>query len=172
MKKNLLSVLILALLVVNMIMTGIMMFSVTSTNKKTAAIVGQIASVLEIDLSTADGGEESSHAVSIEDTATYDIEGELTIPLKTGADGKDHYAIVSVSLSMDTKDDGYKSYGEAIADRESLIKGEIVEAFRSHTIEELKTDENVVKDDILARLQTMFDSKFIYKISFRGIMLQ
>lgn len=171
MKKNLLSVLILALLLVNLILTGIMMFSVTSTNKKTAAIVGQIASVLEIDLSTSQGGEEAT-AVSIEDTATYDIEEELTIPLKAGADGKDHFAIVSVSLSMNTKDEGYKSYGETIADRESLIKGEIVEAFRSYSIEEVKTDETVVKDDILARMQKMFDSQFIYKVSFRGIMLQ
>ncbi len=171
MKKNLLSILILALLLVNLILTGIMMFSVTSTNKKTAALVGQIASVIDIDLKAA-GGEEAEVSVPISDTVTYDIEEELTIPLKVGADGKDHYAIVSVSLSMNSKDDGYKEYGETLKDRQSLIKGEIVEAFRSYSIEEIKTDESVVKDDILARMQKMFDSKFIYKVSFRGIMLQ
>ena len=171
MKKNLLSVLILALLVVNVILTAIMMFSVTSTNKKTAAIVNQIASVLELDISS--GEEESGEvAVSIEDTAIHDIEEELTIPLKAGADGKDHYAVVSVSLSMNMKDDGYKSYGENIGNQESLIKGEIVEAFRSYTLEEIKADEEVVREDILNRIQKLFDSKFVYKISFRGIMLQ
>lgn len=170
MKKNLLSILILALLLVNVILTAITMFSVTSTNKKTANIVGQIASVLQLDLGTDEEGEKV--AVSMEDTATYDIEEEMTIPLKLGADAKDHYAIVSVSLSMNTKSDGYKKFGETISEKESLIKGEIVEAFRSYTIEEVKADENVVVDDILNRLQKMFDSDFIYKVSFRGVMYQ
>ena len=48
MKKNLLSVVILALLVVNLILTGIMMFSCVSANKKTAALVNDIASVLDL----------------------------------------------------------------------------------------------------------------------------
>ena len=43
MKKNLLSILILSLLVVNIVMTAIMLFSVIGTNKKTAAIVTDIA---------------------------------------------------------------------------------------------------------------------------------
>lgn len=171
MKKNLLSILILALLVVNVILTSITMFSVTSTNKKTATIVGQIASVLQLNLST-DGEDGSEATVSMEDTATYDIEEELTIPLKIGADAKDHYAVVSVSLSMNTKSAGYKTYGAEMDSRASLIKGEIVDAFRSYTIEELKADENVVTEDILKRLQKMFDSDFIYKVSFRGVMYQ
>ena len=50
MKKNLLSVVILALLVVNLILTGIMMFSCVSANKKTAALVNDIASVLDLEL--------------------------------------------------------------------------------------------------------------------------
>ena len=54
MKKNLLSIVILALLIVNLVLTSIMMFSVMSTNKKTAAVVTDIASVLQLEL----GGEE------------------------------------------------------------------------------------------------------------------
>ena len=171
MKKNLLSILILALLLVNVILTGITMFSVTTTNKKTAAIVSQIASVLQLDLSTTDTEAETA-SVKMEDTATYDIADEMTIPLKLGADGKDHYAVVSVSLSMNMKSPGYKTYGEGIGDRESLIKGEIVNAFRNYSIEEVKADEDAVLQDILTRLQKMFDSDFIYKVSFRGVMYQ
>ena len=53
MKKNLISVLILALLVVNLVLTSIMMFSTMSSVKKTSALVTSIASVLNIEL----GGE-------------------------------------------------------------------------------------------------------------------
>ena len=43
MKKNLISVIILALLIVNVVLTAIMMFSVTSASRKTAALVDNIA---------------------------------------------------------------------------------------------------------------------------------
>ena len=50
MKKNLISIIILALLIVNIVLTAIMMFSVTTTNRKTAALVGDIASAISLDL--------------------------------------------------------------------------------------------------------------------------
>lgn len=171
MKKNLLSVLILALLLVNVILTAVTMFSVTSTNKKTATIVNQIASVLQLELST-NGTDEAARTVSIEDTVTHDIEEEMTIPLKTGEDGEKHFALVSITLSMDKTSKGYKSYGENIGDNESLLKGEIIDAFKKYTIEEVEADDSVVIQDILERFQKMFDSDFIYKVSFRSVMYQ
>ena len=50
MKKNLLSVLILVLLVVNIILSVIMMASVVGTNKKTGELVTSIATVLKLEL--------------------------------------------------------------------------------------------------------------------------
>ena len=44
------------------------------------------------------------------DTETYDFAESLTIPLKKDADGKDHYALVTVSLAMNTKDEDYATY--------------------------------------------------------------
>ena len=46
MKKNLISIIILALLVVNIVLTAIMMFSVTGAANKTAALVDNIATAL------------------------------------------------------------------------------------------------------------------------------
>ncbi len=48
-KKNLLSIIILALLVVNLVMTAIMMFSVINVSNKNAKLVGDIAAVLSIE---------------------------------------------------------------------------------------------------------------------------
>ena len=58
MKKNLISIIILALLIVNIVLTAIMMFSVTTTNRKTAALVGDIASAISLDLGTGEIGEQ------------------------------------------------------------------------------------------------------------------
>lgn len=173
MKKNLLSVLILALLIVNIVLTAIMMISVTSTNKKTAAVIGDIATILNLELEKgSESGEGDEAEISIKDTTVYNIEDKMTIPLRVGEDGKQHYAIVSVSLAMNNKHDDYKTYGETIKEQESLIKGEINEAFSSYSMEDLQVDPDVVREDILKRVQKLFDSDFIYKVTFRDMTKQ
>ncbi len=174
MKKNLLSILILALLIVNLVFSTVIMISVTSTNKKTAAVIGDIATILNLELESGKAGEEIVE-VSIDDTAVYDIADQMTIPLKKGEDGQDHFALVSVTLAMNTKHDDYETYGDAesMAGKESLIKGLIVEAFGSYTMEQLKADNGeAVREDILQRIQSMFDSDFIYKVTFRDMIEQ
>ena len=97
MKKNLISIVILALLIVNIVLTAIMMFSVTSTNKKTAALVTDIASAISLDLGSNEV-EEEVEAVPMENIVPYTI-ADMTIPLRKGEDEKDHYALLSVILS-------------------------------------------------------------------------
>ena len=80
MKNNLISVVILALLVVNIVFSAITLFSVAGTNKKTAALVTDIASAIKLDLDLADPNA-GEPVVPMADVATYDI-AELTIPLK------------------------------------------------------------------------------------------
>lgn len=166
MKKNLLSILILALLIVNIVLTAIMMVSVTSTNKKTAAVIGDIAKILNLELDKGSNEEEGEKTISIEDTAEYTIPDEMTILLKQGEDGKDHYALVAVTLAMDMKNEGYATYGETIGDKANLIKGEVVDAFSHYTVEQLQSDNDAVREDILDRLHALFGSDFIYKVTF------
>ena len=89
MKKNLLSVIILALLVVNLALTGVMMFSTVSANKKTVALVDQIAAILNMEVKP-ELDTESAKEVSILDTDTYNIADEMVITLKKGEDGAEH----------------------------------------------------------------------------------
>lgn len=171
MKKNLLSIIILALLIVNLVFSTVIMISVTSTNKKTAAVIGDIARILNLELEDTEGGD-AEKTVSVEDTAVHDIEEQMTILLKKGADGKDHYALVSVSLAMNTKHKDYETYGASIGEKESLIKGEVIDVISSYTMEELQADTDGAREKILQRIQEMFDSEFIYKVTFRDILQQ
>ena len=172
MKKNLLSIIILALLIVNIVLTSIMMFSVTGTSKKTAALVNDIAAVLDLELEANSDDEEKVVEVAMEDMEVYELSEKLTIPCKKGEDGKDHYYIANVSLSMNTKDKGYKKYYETIGTKESLIESEIFEVFSNYTLDEVVADTEGIKEEILGRIQKMFDSEFIYKVSFSGTLYQ
>ncbi|MDD3205305.1 MAG: flagellar basal body-associated FliL family protein [Lachnospiraceae bacterium] len=172
MKKNLLAILILALLIVNIVLTSIMMFSVTSASNKTAALVTDIASIIQLDVGTPATGGASAEPVPIEHTEVYDIADKMTIPLAKSSDGADHYALVSVSLSMNTKDEGYKSYGATIDTKASLIKSTIIEVIGTYTLEEAQADQSTMRQEILEKVQAMFDSSFIYDVSFSDIMFQ
>lgn len=174
MKKNMISIIILALLIVNIVLTAIMMFSVTNASKKTAALVDNIATALDLELTAQNGGEDAEEeAVPMTDTETYQISESMTIPLKSGeGDDKDHYCLVSVTLSINTKDKGYKTYGSDLSEQENLIKSEINDTFAQYTVDEAKNNQDQIKQEILERVQTMFDSKFIYNVSFSDIMFQ
>lgn len=172
MKKNLLSVVILALLIVNLVLTSVMMFSVMSTNKKTGAVVSDIASILKLELGEAGEGEAAAPAVSMEDTDVYNIEEEMTIPLTKGADGEEHYALVQASLSMDTKNKDYKTYSATLDEKVTLIQGEITDVIGKYTADEIQPRTEDIKEEILSNIQEMYGSDFIYKITFSKLIVQ
>lgn len=168
MKKNLMSVIILALLIVNIALTAVMLFSVTSTNKATADLIARISGAMDMELSSADGST-FKPAVPIENIASYDIADTMTIRLKQDEDGGEHYIMVAVTLSMDTEHEDYKTYGETLGDRESLIKSEIISVVGGYTMDEAQADEEALKQAILERIQNMFGSDFVFKVDFRDV---
>lgn len=173
MKKNLISVIILALLIVNVILTGVMMFSVTSAANKTSALVDDIAAALNLELmSDSDNVSENSVAVPLGDTEVYDIEDEFTVKLAKGIDGEDHYGLFSVSLSMNMEDDGYGDYGATVANYESKIKSIIIDVVSSYSIDEADEKKDEMLGEILNQIQTMYDSTFIYEVYFRNVTFQ
>lgn len=168
MKKNLMSVIILALLIVNIALTAVMLFSVTSTNKATADLIGRISGAMDMELSSA-GGTAFKPAVPIENVVTYDIADSMTIRLKQDEDGTEHYIMVAITLSMDSEHEDYKDYGTTLESRESLIKSEIISVVGQYTMAEAQADEAALKQAILERIQNMYGSDFIYKVDFRDV---
>ena len=165
MKRNLLSIIILALLVVNIVLSAIMMVSVSSASRKTAELVADISTIVGIEINGLPQSE-YTQTVSMENTAVHNIEGELTIPLKKGDDGEDHYAVGSVSLSLDTKNKDYKKYSETMADMDGIIKDIVFEVMGKYTVDEARSDSQEIKAEILAQLQEKFGSTFIYSVSY------
>lgn len=167
MKKNLLSIIILALLIVNIVLSAIMMVSVSSASKKTAALVADISSIIGLEINGLEKSGVAS-AVSMADTEVYNITDELTIPLKTGEDGKAHYAVGKVSLSMNKAHEDYATYGaaETFATKEGLITDIIYSVFANYTLEEAQSNTDQIKAEILQRIQELFGSDFIYGVSY------
>ncbi len=174
MKKNLMSVIILALVAVNVVLTGIIMFSTVSANRKTIALVDDIAAILNLELEKSTGTEEAAEEEMVlpENSEVYDIADSMTVALKDSGDGKDHYAMCSVSFSINTQHDDYKTYQPMMAAKESKIKSEIIEVVGQYTKEEAQANVHGIEEAILAKVQAMFDSTFVYEAYFRDIKFQ
>lgn len=171
MKKNMLSVLILALLIVNVALTSIMMFTMMGTNKKTAKLIDGISTALSLEITDpSEEGAEAEAEVAMEDIKVYQIPDQLTIGLAKGADGKAHYCVVSISLSLNTKDPDYEKYNATLGDNVDMIKDKIFQVVGSHTIEEAESNTDGLREEILEAIQQMYGSKFVYNIVFRDIM--
>lgn len=175
MKKNLISIIILALLIVNIVLTAVMMLSVTGAARRTSAFIDNVATALNLELTAqTDSGERE--VVPIENTATYSISEKMTIPLKDSIDDEgnrtSHFCMASISFSINKKNDGYKKYTEDLSPQEERIKDMINTVFAQYTLEEAKGNEETLKAEILGEIQKIYDSDFIFDVGFGSILYQ
>ena len=171
MKKNLMTVVVLALALVNLVLTAVLTITILPETKKANELITRVCSAIDLELRSGAVTADTMH-VPLDKVSTYDIE-EMTINLKDSGDGKKHYATVAVSLSMNTESDGYKEYGgEKLAERLSLIKNQINSIISGYTYEEFTADQQAVQNAILAGLQQLFNSDFIVSVGFSTVTSQ
>lgn len=176
MKKNLLSVLILVLMVVNIAMSAVMMISVSGTNQKTAALLDSIGAAMNLEL-FAPG---SATEVPLSDSEPYGL-GTMTIHLDyskiMNADGtvttsdKQVYIVFDISLLQNTKHDDYAIYGGSnISTYEAQIKDAVETVVSAYTEEECRAYLNEdIRNEILKAIQDLFQSKFVYQITLSNV---
>ena len=171
MKKNLMSVVILALVLVNLILTAVLTITVLPETKKANELITQVCSAINLELESGSVKSDAS-SVPIDKLATYDISDSMTINLKDSGDGKEHYAVITVSLFMNKDSKGYKSFGEFMEEKKNLVMSEITSVVSGFTYDEFKSDQQGVQDAIVADLQKLFDSDFIVSVGFPTVTCQ
>lgn len=164
MKKNLITVITLALVVVNLVLTVILTITILPETQKANELITKVCSAIDLDLES--GSAISNANIPIDQIEVYNIDDEQTINLKQDGDGKDHFAMLTVSISMDTKNSDYKDLKPQVEEKVNLIKGDINNIVSQYTIDEIKNNQSAVQDEILKDLQKMFGSDFIVAVGF------
>lgn len=171
MKKNLMTVITFALVLVNLVFTVVLTITVVPEAQKANELITKVCAAIDLDLESGDNGGTTS--IPIEDIEVYDIADQLTINLrKTEGDKKDHYAILTIALSINTKSDDYKAYSESLSTKEGLIKTQINNVVSGYTMEEIQSDPAAVQKAILKELQKMFSTDFIVGVGFSSATYQ
>lgn len=164
MKKNLITVITLALVVVNLVLTVILTITILPETQKANELITKVCSAIDLDLES--GSATSNANIPIDQIEVYNIDDEQTINLKQDGDGKDHFAMITVSISMDTKNSDYKDLKPQVEEKVNLIKVDINNIVSQYTIDEIKNNQSAVQDEILKDLQKMFGSDFIVAVGF------
>jgi len=168
MRKSIINIIILAVCIINVVLCGILVFAIVPAMTSTNRLVTSICELIDLELEGKElddnGGE-----IPIDKIVVHDIADEMTITLKKGSDGKTHYAIVKVSISMNSTHEDYATYSTVLPTQESLIKSKVVDIVSKYTLEQASAYTDVVEDDILEALRAMYKSEFIIDVNFRGL---
>ncbi len=165
MKKNMLAVLILVVLVVNLTLTAYTIFTVVPNAKRTDELITKIMQIIDLELESP-LPKDINIEYSILDVVKVNLD-EMTANLKIGEDGKPHYAKITGSLTINTKDEDYKDLGPKVDEMKSDIVSFFILEVSKYTREELGTTEayEEVKAKILSDIQSLFNSRMIVDIT-------
>lgn len=159
--------LILALLVVNLVLTAITMISIVPSAKKSNELISEVCTALDLEL--ASGRSANLSSVPIENLVPYTLDGSVTVNLRNSDDGKEHYAVVSVVLSLDNSNEDYEKIGKEGIEAnvyDSNIKNIVNDVVHTYTKEEIHADPEHAEKEILERLQGFFDSNVVVDVGF------
>ncbi len=167
MKKNLLSVIILALVFANFVLTAVLMFTILPQTQKANALITRVCEAIDLELNS--GAATGLSNLPVSQIETYDVAagGTMTINLKDG-----HYAILAVAISVNNESEIYKdSTTTSLSTKESIIKDTIIQTVRQYGKEDLTNDIEGVKAEILKQMQKTFGADFVVGISFPTVTI-
>lgn len=168
MKKNLMSVLIMALVFVNVVLSGVIMMTLVPAAKQSNELIEQVCGAINLELES--GKQFNANTIPIDQTEVITLTGDEvpTYTLKEGADGERHYVVTKVSITLNKADSDYETARPLIDGREVLLREVISDTFLKYTLDSITTPEGQeeVRNDMLEQMQELFDSDFIVAVNF------
>ena len=163
MKKNLISVIILALVFANFVLTALLLFTVLPQTKKANQMIEDVCAAIDLELNSGDADQE-----------IYKLNGgeKMTMTFApTQGDSKDHHLIANFSLTMNKKSDGYSAYGPTtLTEQEERIKNLICGIIDNYDVNAFKHDKDTVYKEILMELQKMYGGDFIVGVNVSEVL--
>ena len=173
MKKSFLQIITLALVVVNMVLSVLLVFTCMPAIRKTSNLVDRICEIVDMDVAGPNGELETVDIKNLEEVAvTFNGETDTQLNLKTGDDGKGHHIQVGVTIVVDKSHKDYKTMRPTIDTAMSMIDSKVIEVLTKYTMEQANNNKEEIRKELLGELQTLFNSTFIYDISFTSFITQ
>jgi flagellar basal body-associated protein FliL len=161
MKKNILTIIIMAISLINTALIAVLIFSIVPAANRTTTFVNKIASIVDLELESPNPEDE----ITVADITNYPFTESIVSSLKSD-DGKSHYLTVDITLQENMKNKDYAELSTKVQENESAISEIIETEFAKYTRQDLENEtiKDKVKADLLAKIQEYFDSDFIINV--------
>lgn len=169
MKKNILTIVIMAATLVNVILSLVLVFTVMPAMNKTSALIDKVASV--IDLEIEDANEEQEYTIDDLETYVKKYEAAVNINLKKDAgDDANHYAQLSGwTLSFNSKADDFSDVNKSVQAKDVYVDDIVKETIGSYTASTI--DVIKCKTEIIKKIREKYNTKAIVDISLTDLVI-
>lgn len=174
MKKSTLNIVILTLVLINLALNVLMIFSVVPTANKTNQLISKIAGIIDLQLEPE--METESGALSVEQIDTRIVSAsdggtKITISVPS-SDGKNHYVVTSIAVSLNKSHADYTKLAESFTNAQSMIISKAEAIIASYSYEDATSSKTEMQNRLLEEVRTLFQSNMIYDVSFQGFIVQ
>ncbi len=173
MKKNLITVLIFALCLINLVFNILLVFVFMPSANKTNKLITDIAKVLDLELASQKSEEESS--VDVSNLDQYQLEQGNAINLAADDSGSIHVLQYGLTINMNKTAEDYEKVSLDVAASSSLIYDLCRDVMGKYTYAQVidTTTQNEIKEKLLTELKKIFNTKdAIYSVSFYNWVAQ
>ena len=172
MKKSMLNVITLALVLINLVLTVLLTFSLVSTNNRTNNLIKKVGEI--IDLDAAANGSQTGSAVNIDDIEYVEVKsGDSTnITVSYTDSGKTHYVVFKVTLGLNKKAKDYSTKSTSINNGMKLIVSQITNEALKYSYNTVTTNKTTIEKNLLSTLQDQFETEAICSVTLSEILVQ
>jgi flagellar FliL protein len=172
MKKNLITVLILAISIINLVFNILLVFVFMPSATKTNKLITDIAEVLDIEIASQEGISDVSFDIS--NLASFELEQGNPINLADDGSGTSHVLQYGITINLDSKADDYSKVYSSLESSTALVYDLTRDIIAKYTYAEVKDVEvqRQIKEEILTELRETFGTVCIYSVSFYNWVAQ
>ena len=157
MKRNMLSIVILAATLINLTLSAVLIFTVIPKAKRTDALIEKIVAAVELETESGIGKNYGEILPADQDEYTF---SEKVVNLKSTGD-KVSIAQVSITITLNKKHDDYATIQPLIQSKENKIVNAVGSVLSDYTSAEVSLYADDINKDALVKIQEIFQSDCI-----------
>lgn len=169
MKKNILTVVIMATSVINLVLTIVLIFSVMPAMNKTSNLIDKVASVIDLEIENPD----QDNSYSMEDldpfTISYEAKETLNLQKDEGDDAAHYFQLGGLVISFNMLAEDYDSISEQVKTNSVYAEDAIKSTISSYS--KANFDQAKIRTECVKKLQEMYNTKCIVDVTFISPLL-
>ena len=173
MKKSMLNVITLALVLINLVLTVVLTFSLVSTNNQTNNLISKVAKIIDLDVGGTSSGSGTGN-VNIDDIEYIDVmsgdSNSITVSYTDG--GKTHYVVLKVTIGLNKKSKDYETKSVSINNGMKLIVSQITNEALKYKYDSVVANKTTIENNLLSTLRDQFQTEMIHSVTLSEILVQ